>query len=218
MRFRRTSSRVNFRHEKGAFTVQTSKPGRFELADGGTLSTRSLKSCNYRSNSCGLFKSKSLRKLRHRTVRVNVRLVAATNQDLGVAISEGRFREDLYYRLNVVHMHLPPLRERASDIPLLVDHFIGRFNQRLGREVHGCSDEARERLKELPWRGNIRELENVVERCMLFCDGDRIELQHIPQNLSEGEIGALRVGELSVWSMPPIPRAMMEPPRLKRLI
>jgi len=185
-----------FGYEKGAFTgAVTSKPGRFELADGGTLFLDEI------------MQVKLLRAIQEqefervggiKTIKVSVRLIAATNQDLGVAIDEGRFREDLYYRLNVVHLHLPPLRERADDIPLLVEHFIGRFNQRLGREVVGLSEDAQRRLIELPWRGNIRELENVVERCMLFCDGDQIELHHIPENLAEAETRAAAPSLISV--------------------
>src|SRR5262249_9719468 len=115
-----------------------------------------------------------------KTIRVDVRIVAATNRDLEAEVKAGRFREDLYYRLNVVHVHLAPLRERPSDIPLLLSHFVEKQNQRLKRRVLGFTDEARALLLAHPWRGNIRELENLVERCMLFCDGDRIDVPHLP--------------------------------------
>ena len=118
-----------------------------------------------------------------KTIEVDVRLVAATNRELLSEISEGRFREDLYYRLNVVHLHLPPLRDRTEDIPLLTEHFIGRFNERLKKSVTGLSEEAREKLLAHPWRGNIRELENVVERCLLFCDDDTIDIDDLPEEI-----------------------------------
>src|SRR5690606_17914792 len=108
-----------------------------------------------------------------KTIEVDVRLVAATNRDLLEEIRQGRFREDLYYRLNVVQVRLPPLRERQSDIPLLVEHFLRHFRAKLKKDVRGVTDGAMERLLGHPWPGNIRELENVIERCLLFCDGER---------------------------------------------
>ncbi len=177
-----------FGYEKGAFTgASTSKPGRFELANGGTLF---LDEIGEIPNSMQV---KLLRALQEqefervggiRTIRVDVRLVAATNRDLLADIGAGRFREDLYYRLNVVHVHLPPLRERTEDIPLLVEHFVKRFNERLSKGVQGVTPPALERLVAYSWRGNIRELENVIERCLLFAEGAQIRLEDLPETVA----------------------------------
>lgn len=174
-----------FGYEKGAFTgAVTSKPGRFELADGGTLLLDEI----------GEISPEMQVKLLHvlqdgefervgavSSTKVNVRLIAATNRDLAAGVREGRFREDLFYRLNVVPIHLPPLRERASDIPELVEHFRKHFNERLGRSVEHVSEDAMRKLEEHNWPGNIRELENVMERAMLFSDGAVIEASDLPE-------------------------------------
>jgi len=182
-----------FGYEKGAFTgATTSKPGRFELADGGTLFLDEV------GEIPGEMQVKLLRALQSgefervgglKTLKVDVRLVAATNRDLRRAIETGDFREDLYYRLNVVRMHLPPLRERRSDIPLLMDHFISKFNTRLGRTVRGLDQGATDRLAGYEWPGNIRELENVVERCILFCDCETISSGDLPPEVLEDRNG-----------------------------
>jgi two-component system, NtrC family, response regulator AtoC len=112
-----------------------------------------------------------------------VRLIAATNSDLKKEIAQGSFREDLYYRLNVVPIRLPSLRERASDIPLLAMHFIRKFNTRLKKEIDGIEPAALARLMAYPWPGNIRELENVVERAVLFCDADELRLADLPPEM-----------------------------------
>jgi two-component system response regulator AtoC len=173
-----------FGYERGAFTGAVgSKPGRFELASGGTLFLDEIGSIPVE------MQVKLLRALQEsefervggvRTIRVDVRLIAATNSDLKKEIAQGSFREDLYYRLNVVPIRLPSLRERATDIPLLVDHFIGKFNTRLKKEINGVEPPALSRLIAYPWPGNIRELENVVERAVLFCDGDELHLSDLP--------------------------------------
>jgi two-component system response regulator AtoC len=194
-----------FGYEKGAFTgATTSKPGRFELADGGTLFLDEV------GEIPGEMQVKLLRALQNgefervggiKTMKVDVRLVAATNRDLRHAIEVGQFREDLFYRLNVVQVHLPPLRERRSDIPLLTDHFVGKFNVRLARSVRGIDSEARDRLGAYDWPGNIRELENVVERCILFCDGDTITVPDLPGEVRNGQAPdqpALAEGETSL--------------------
>jgi DNA-binding NtrC family response regulator len=115
-----------------------------------------------------------------KTIRVDVRLVAATNSDLRQAVTAGAFREDLYYRLNVVPIALPPLRERPDDIPLLVQHFLQKFNRRLDKHVQGVSPAALALLQAAPWPGNIRELENVVERAVLLSDGGMLEPDDFP--------------------------------------
>ena len=163
-----------FGYEKGAFTGAVgAKPGRFELAHGGTLFLDEIGEIPVE------MQVKLLRVLQEsefervggiKTIKVDVRLVTATNRDLLQDISAGSFREDLYYRLNVVPIHLPPLRERHEDIPLLVEHFLAKFNDRLKKQIDAVSADAIARLVSYHWPGNIRELENVMERTMLFCD------------------------------------------------
>jgi DNA-binding NtrC family response regulator len=168
-----------FGYEKGAFTGATSsKPGRFELADTGTLFLDEIGEIPVE------MQVKLLRAIQEsefervgglKTIKVDVRLITATNRDLEQEIQRGNFREDLYYRLNVVPLQIPPLRKRSGDIPLLVSHIIKKFNERLRKNITGISDECLAALHAHPWPGNIRELENVLERTILFCKGDRIE-------------------------------------------
>ncbi len=179
-----------FGYERGAFTgAVSSKPGRFELANGGTLFLDEIGEIPVE------MQVKLLRSLQEsefervggiKTIRVDVRLVAATNRDLRRLISQGGFREDLFYRLNVVSIRLPALRERTSDIPLLAMHFLGKFNERLRKQVTTVDPEAMEILERYPWPGNIRELENVMERSVLFCDGARLRTEDLPEELRGG--------------------------------
>ncbi|HKA87550.1 MAG TPA: sigma-54 dependent transcriptional regulator [Haliangiales bacterium] len=176
-----------FGYEKGAFTGAVgSKPGRFELADRGTLFLDEIGEIPVE------MQVKLLRALQEsefervggiKTIKVDVRLITATNRDLEKEIEAKNFREDLYYRLNVVPLHIPPLRERREDIPLLVDHIIRRFNERLKKNVGGVEPEALDRLMAYGWPGNIRELENVLERTLLFSDGPRIRLSDLPPEI-----------------------------------
>jgi nitrogen regulation protein NR(I) len=178
-----------FGHEKGAFTgAVQAKPGRFELADRGTLFLDEIAEIPVE------MQVKLLRAIQEHefervggvtTLKVNVRLVAATNRDLLKEVEAGRFREDLYYRLNVVPVALPPLRERKEDIPLLVEHFIAKYNARLGRQVQGIRPEALNLIMNYRWPGNIRELENVTERCILFAEGTEIVAANLPEDLLE---------------------------------
>jgi nitrogen regulation protein NR(I) len=173
-----------FGYERGAFTgAVASKPGRFELANGGTLFLDEIGEIPIE------MQVKLLRALQEsefervggiKTIRVDVRLVAATNRDLKKLIAVGNFREDLFYRLNVVPIRLPALRERTSDIPPLVEHFLGKFNERLRKHVVGVEPAAMELLVQYPWPGNIRELENVVERAVLFCDTQELRTSDLP--------------------------------------
>ncbi len=173
-----------FGYERGAFTgAVTSKPGRFELASAGTLFLDEIGSIPVE------MQVKLLRALQEsefervggvKTIRVDVRLVAATNSDLKKEITAGTFREDLYYRLNVVPIRLASLRERAEDIPLLVQHFIAKFNARLKKKIGGTDFDAEHLLSQYPWPGNIRELENVVERAVLFCDQEQLSTADLP--------------------------------------
>jgi len=164
-----------FGHEKGAFTgAMARRPGRFELADGGTLFLDEVGDIPLD------VQVKLLRVLQERefervggveTVTVDVRVISATHRDLESLITEGKFREDLYYRLNVFPIHLPPLRERTADIPLLALHFIQKFAQSTGRPVRGADPGALSELAAYPWPGNVRELENVIERGMILSKG-----------------------------------------------
>ncbi len=165
-----------FGHEKNAFTGATSQqPGRFELADKGTLFLDEI------GDVPPGIQVKLLRVLQERaferlggtkTIRVDVRLIAATNRDLRKLVQEGRFREDLYYRLEVVQIYLPPLRERKEDIPLLVEHFLKRYNEENDRRIQGVTPEAMEMLMGYDWPGNVRQLENVIQRAVVLADPD----------------------------------------------
>jgi two-component system response regulator AtoC len=160
-----------FGHEAGAFTGATKrKPGLIEVADGGILFLDEI------SSTKPDMQAKLLRVLDEQRFR---QILAASNRDIPTMISEGRFREDLYYRLKVVDLHLPPLRERIVDIPALVGTFIRQINQRTGNAVTGITTRAIDALKAHDWPGNIRELRHVIERAMLFCDEDEIDLGHL---------------------------------------
>jgi len=173
-----------FGHERGAFTgAVQSKPGRFELAHGGTLLLDEV------GELPADMQVKLLRVLQERrfervgglrSIDVDVRLIAATNRDLAEAARSGDFRQDLYYRLNVIPMHLPPLRERSEDVVLLAQHFLERFNQRLGRQLKGLTPAANDALAGWHWPGNIRELENFMERAVLLADGEWVGLPELP--------------------------------------
>jgi len=196
-----------FGYEKGAFTGATSaKPGRFELADGGTLFLDEIGEIPVE------MQVKLLRAIQEsefervggiKTIKVDVRLITATNRDLEKETKEGNFREDLYYRLNVVPLDIPPLRDRDEDIPLLVDHIIAKFNERLKKRVRGISEDAMRLLRGHGWPGNIRELENVLERTILFCSGDTIDVGDLPAELRTAEAVRTRTptGELAAAAM-----------------
>ncbi|HYU36050.1 MAG TPA: sigma-54 dependent transcriptional regulator [Thermoanaerobaculia bacterium] len=173
-----------FGHEKGAFTdARESRPGKFEQADGGTLFLDEVGDLALDAQA------KLLRALQERQISrvgaraprtVDVRVVAATNKDLEKEAREGRFREDLYWRLNVVHVRLPPLRERRSDLPVLIDHFLDRFNRELGLAIGSVAAEARQLLCDYDWPGNVRELENTICRAMVLCEGDTLTAADLP--------------------------------------
>ncbi len=179
-----------FGYERGAFTgAVSSKPGRFELADGGTLFLDEIGEIPLE------MQVKLLRVLQEsefervggiKTTRVDVRLIAATNRDLEKETEAGRFRKDLFYRLNVVPIVLPPLRDRSDDVPGLVTHFIEKYNKRLNKKIEGIAEEALVLLRAWPWPGNIRELENLMERVILFADGPRIEARDLPEAVRGG--------------------------------
>ena len=182
-----------FGHKKGSFTSATEdKKGLFEIASKGTLF---LDEIGYMPMNCQV---KLLRAVEQRQIMpvgstepvdIDLRLIAATNRDLLVEIKEGRFREDLYYRLNVVGIALPSLQERKDDIPLLIEHFIKKYNTEMGKHCVGVSDDAMRLLMGCEWKGNIRELENVIERAVIFAESDVIET---------GDIGLIGVSAAEV--------------------
>ncbi|HYO54919.1 sigma-54 dependent transcriptional regulator [Archangium sp.] len=194
-----------FGYERGAFTgAVTSKPGRFELADGGTLFLDEIGEIPVE------MQVKLLRALQEgefervggiKTTRVEVRLIAATNRDLQAEIEAGRFRKDLYYRLAVVPIVLPPLRERRADIPMLAGHFVEKYNRKLNKKIEGISDDAMALLQAHNWPGNIRELENLIERVLLFADGPSITARDLPEPVRQGSMPA-----------PALPAAPLEAP------
>jgi two-component system response regulator AtoC len=176
-----------FGHMRGAFTdARSDKKGLFEVADGGTLFLDELGELPL------ALQVKLLRALQESTIRplgatrdkkVDVRVVAATVRDLEQEVDEGRFREDLYYRLDVLQIVVPPLRERTEDIPLLIERFLAKNNAKLGTAVEGVDAAARKVLLGYPWPGNVRELENVIERAVVLCEGNRIGTGDLPPKL-----------------------------------
>jgi Nif-specific regulatory protein len=192
-----------FGYEKGAFSgAQARKKGRFELADGGTLLLDEMGDLNLATQI------KLLRVLQSReferlggteTIKANVRLIAATNKDLEKAIEAGTFREDLYYRLNVFTIFVPPLRERKPDVMALADHFLEKFAREHGKSIKRISTPAIDMLMSYHWPGNVRELENAMERAVLVCDGNVIHGHHLPPTLqtaeSSGTVTRLSLGE-----------------------
>ena len=182
-----------FGHEKGAFTGAIKQTrGRFEMADGGTLLLDEI------SEIDPALQAKLLRVLQEReferigstqTIKVDVRIVATTNRDLQKEVEAGNFREDLYYRLNVIEMGLPPLRERKEDIPALVQNFIAKYNEENGKRVTGVADETLDALLAYDWPGNIRELENYTERAVVVARGEALAPDDYPQRLTSGPQG-----------------------------
>ena len=182
-----------FGHEKGAFTGAThSRMGRFELANGGTIFLDEIGEMSLP------LQVKLLRVLQERefervggsrTIHVDVRIVAATNQDLETLVEEKRFRKDLFYRLNVIPIVIPPLRERRSDIPLLIDHFLTRFNQSKHTEISGLAPDAIRTLTEYDWPGNIRELENMIERLVVLKKRGVLSIGDLPEKICRRSSG-----------------------------
>ena len=176
-----------FGHVKGAFTgAIQSKKGLFEVANGGSIFFDEI------STVKSEVQAKLLRVIQEKefiplgavqSLQVDVRIIAATNIDLQELVMRGEFREDLYYRLNVINIKLPPLRERREDIPLLVDHFVAKYAAENGKVVHGVAPEALALLVEHPWQGNVRELENVIERAVVLSSSPVIGLDLLPENL-----------------------------------
>ncbi len=178
-----------FGHEKGAFTGATElRKGRFEMADGGSLFLDEIGEID------ASVQVKLLRALEERafervggqeTIEVDTRLIAATNRDLKKMVAEGTFREDLYYRLHVVAIDLPPIRARVGDVPLLLNHFLAEFNAENGRSIEGFSADALDLLQAYRWQGNVRELRNVVEQMVVLSHGNQICVQNLPAYIRE---------------------------------
>ncbi len=180
-----------FGHERGAFTGAIQKKrGRFEIADGGTIFLDEIGDMSL------MTQAKILRILQeHRfervggteTLEVNVRVIAATNKDLQVEMSNGRFREDLFYRLNVIPFHVPALRDRREDIPVLVERFLARYASESGRPLRTITPKAMAKLREYNWPGNVRELQNLIERLVLMTPGETIDFDDLPAQISSPE-------------------------------
>lgn len=178
-----------FGHKAGAFTdARRDRVGRFERADGGTILLDEI------GDISPAMQMRLLRVLQERTVEplggtraipVDIRVLAATNKDLAELVREGRFREDLYYRIRVVHMVLPPLKERREDIPLLIEHFINKFNRLQSKDIAGVAPEVAARLMAHGFPGNVRELENIIEQAFVLCRGGLIEPQHLPPEFQD---------------------------------
>ncbi len=187
-----------FGHEKGAFTdARSTHRGLFEVARGGTVFLDEI------GEMSPTMQAKLLRALENRrfrrvggssTLTLDACVIAATHRDLAQLVREGRFREDLFFRLNVVRLQVPPLRDRREDIPALVEHFVDRFNKEYRRAVRGITAEAMERLQRYDWPGNVRELRNVVERALILEATDRLDLAHLPAEIRLGRSGRALAG------------------------
>ena len=199
-----------FGHERGSFTgADKRRVGRFEQANGGTLFLDEI------GEISPLVQTKLLRVLQERTlervggnetIAVDVRVIAATNRDLGAEVREGRFREDLYYRLNVVHLDMPPLRLRGSDVIVLANAFLRRFAEDNKKPVEDFTEEARTKILAHRWPGNVRELENAIERAVVLCEGPRIEADDLPFEAAQPMKGPVRVpgatmAEIERWAI-----------------
>jgi Nif-specific regulatory protein len=187
-----------FGYEKGAVTgARTSKKGRFELAEGGTLFLDEIGELNPSTQV------KLLRVVQEReferlggvtTIQVDIRLIIATSKDLEKSVADGSFREDLYYRLNVFALFVPPLRERRTDILLLADHFLEKFSRQHRKHVKRISTPAIDMLMSYHWPGNVRELENAIERAVVICDGQVVHAHHLPPTLQTAEASGTTIG------------------------
>ena len=193
-----------FGYEKGAFTgAVRSHPGKFEQADGGTVFLDEIGDvpASVQVKLLRVLQEKEFERLGStKTIQVDVRIIAATNQDLRAALEQGTFREDLYYRLNVVPINLPPLRERKEDIPYLIDHFLTKFADDTGGRIREVAPEAVEKLKGYHWPGNVRELENIIQRSMVLAQGELLTAEDVQLDgarrsaPNSGEVGFLPDG------------------------
>jgi len=197
-----------FGHEKGSFTgAVTARRGKFELADGGTLFLDEV------GDMPAQMQAKLLRVLQEGelervggtdTIKVDVRVIAATNVDLAKAKEAGKFREDLFYRLNVITVQLPPLRDRPEDIPLLAQHFLKIYATKVGKKVTSITPAAMEALTTARWVGNVRELENCMERAVVLCAGEQVELEELPPEIRNSQRSG---ADIEVFSLAHLPYA-----------
>ena len=191
-----------FGHEKGAFTgAVATKKGRFELADAGTLFLDEIGeiSMNLQVKLLRVLQERAFERVGGiKSIPVNIRIIAATNKKLKLEMDRGRFREDLYYRLNVIHLSLPPLRERAEDIRLLVSHMIDKYSdeRRQNPPVRGVDQEVDRLFYEYSWPGNVRELENLIERAMVLCPGDIIKVSDLPKHFKKNVRHSLHLEDI----------------------
>jgi PAS domain S-box-containing protein len=178
-----------FGYRKGALTdAKQDKPGRFQLAEGGSIFLDEIGDIPpaVQAKLLRVVESREFEPLGGTTpVKADVRIIAATNRDLQRLVGKGQFRDDLYYRLNVMRIDLPPLRERGGDLPLLIDHFIRKFNRKMGKEIQGVSEEAMNTLMNHPYPGNVRELENIIEHAFILCKGSYVLKEHLPPYLHD---------------------------------
>jgi two-component system response regulator HydG len=175
-----------FGYERGAFTGAVARrDGRFALADGGTLFLDEIGEIplSVQVKLLRVLQEGEIERLGGKSQKIDIRLVAATNKDLRRAVSEGSFREDLYYRLNVIALNVPPLRNRRDDIPLLVDHFLARFREKNGKALSGCTRAALDVLTNYDWPGNVRELENAIERAVVLSKSAVIDVDDLPREV-----------------------------------
>jgi two-component system response regulator AtoC len=194
-----------FGHKKGAFTdASADRRGLFEEASDGTLFLDEIGELpiNLQVKLLRALQEETIRRLGDaKDLKIDVRIIAATHRDLNADVKAGRFREDLFYRINVLSIHVPPLRTRREDVNLLIDHFISRNNVRLGTSVRGVSIEARKVLLEYPWPGNVRELENTIERAMVLAESDVLQAADLPERVRDALDPVqvhLATGELSI--------------------
>lgn len=180
-----------FGYVKGAFTdAKRDKPGRFALANEGTIFLDEVgdMSPSLQVKLLRVLQEKEYEPLGATSPRkTDVRIIAATNKDLSELVNEGKFRDDLFYRLNVVKIELPPLSQRREDIPLLIDHFIQKFNAKMGKQILGLSDQALRLLLKHDYPGNVRELENIIEHAFVLCAGNRIDVDCLPKQMTTGQ-------------------------------
>ena len=176
-----------FGHEKGAFTgASETRKGRFELADNGSIFLDEIGEINQNAQVklLRVLETKSIERVGGiENIKTNARVIAATNKDLYAMVADGSFREDLYFRLNVLNIHLPALRERKEDIPLLINHFIAEFAEESTQEINGISEDTLDILLKYSWPGNIRELRNCIERMVVLNDSNLLSKNNIPDNI-----------------------------------
>ncbi len=183
-----------FGYKAGAFTdAKKDKPGRFALADGGTIFLDEIGDISpaMQVRLLRVLQEKSIEPLgATEAVKINVRVLAATNRNLAQLVRQGKFREDLFYRIRVVHLRIPSLHERREDVPLLVDHLVAKFNHLQQKHISGVSSDVMARLMEHDYPGNVRELENIIEQAFVLCRGGRIEIEHLPVELRHAPASA----------------------------